>query len=443
MNTMNRNWHRKLLASVGLGLAFWAAGAAGFARAAQPAITARPASQTVLALDRTVLKVSATGAEPLGYQWRKDGLALQDDGRVRGTGSNTFSIAEVLPGDAGAYSVLVTNAEGFVISSNAVLTVAERLQIRRSGGSLGLGGEGFHLSAATFRGWPAVVLEASDDLRHWAPRLTNAAIDGLVEFADPAGGGGRQYYRVQLPNAITLTILDDNYRYAQGTVADWGFSCLIEGMEQTILFDAGGEAGIVFANAAKIGAQLAGVGHLVISHDHADHLAALAPILRTNQHATVWLPYSASAATKGIVQRAGAPLRQAKEAAEVCQNVHLTGELAGSAANEQALILETPEGLVVIVGCAHPGIVPMLERARQQRNREIFWVIGGFHLIDGDGYDLPRSTILSVIDQVRKLGVKKCSATHCTGALAIRLFQEAFGNDYEPAGTGRIKVLAR
>ncbi len=85
----------------------------------------------------------------------------------------------------------------------------------------------------------------------------------------------------------------------------------------------------------------------------------------------------------------------------------------------------------------------ILERAKQQRNREILWVIGGFHLIDGAGNDLPRSTILSVISQIRNLGVKKCSATHCTGALAIRLFQEAFGSDYESVGTGKIKALAR
>jgi 7,8-dihydropterin-6-yl-methyl-4-(beta-D-ribofuranosyl)aminobenzene 5'-phosphate synthase len=306
-----------------------------------------------------------------------------------------------------------------------------------------LGEDGFHLSAVTFRDLPTVILEASEDLQHWEPTVTNAAVDGLVHLVGPAGGGGRQFYRVQLPNAITLTVLDDNYRYAQGTVIDWGFSCLIEGTEKTILFDTGGTASIVFANASKIGAHLRAVDQVVISHDHDDHLAALAPILRTNKQATVWLPYSASAATKGIVQRSGAILRQAKDETEVCQNVYLTGELVGSAANEQALVLETSEGLVVIVGCSHPGIVPMLQRAKQQRNREILWVIGGFHLIDNQLNDLPQSTILSVIDQIKSLGVRKCSATHCTGGLAIRLFKEAFGDDYEPVGTGKNIIFSR
>ncbi len=136
-------------------------------------------------------------------------------------------------------------------------------------------------------------------------------------------------------------------------------------------------------------------------------------------------------------------MRQEKEAVVVCPNVYLSGEMVGRLGNEQALILETSQGLVVVVGCSHPGIVPILERVKQQRNREIFWVVGGFHLVDDNGNDLPQNQILSVVDGVRSLGVKKCSATHCTGGLAIRLFKEAFGDNYEPAGTGRVMVVSR
>lgn len=421
----------------------WTAYMSGTASAAQPVITAQPPSRTVLVMDRAMFNISSAGTEPLSYQWRKDGMSLKDDGRVSGTQSNVLSITEVLPADRGTYSVLVTNVDGFVISSNAVLTVAERFQIRRSAGSLWMGDEGFHLSAVTFQGWPSVILDASDDLRRWEPRLTNTAAEGLVEFTDPARTNGMQFYRVRLPNAITLTILDDNYRYAQGTLTDWGFSCLIEGTDKTILFDTGGTASTFFANAVKIGVNLAAVRHLIVSHDHADHLAALSPLLRMNQQTTVWLPYSASAATKGIVQRSGAQLRQEKDAVEVCQNVYLTGEMTASVGNEQALIVETPEGLIVVVGCSHPGIVSILERAKQQRNREIYLVVGGFHMIDSQGNDLPRNTILSVVNQVKSLGVKKCSATHCTGGLAISLFKEAFASDYEQAGTGRTMVFSR
>ncbi len=95
-------------------------------------------------------------------------------------------------------------------------------------------------------------------------------------------------------------------------------------------------------------------------------------------------------------------------------------------------------GTDCIAGCSHPGIVNVLQRAKQQRNKEIYWVLGGFHLIDSNANDLPVSQITPVVDAVKNLGVKKISATHCTGNLAISLFQAAFGNDYVPAGTGRV-----
>ena len=288
-----------------------------------------------------------------------------------------------------------------------------------------------------------LILEASEDLLHWQPLLTNTVADGLAEMVVPTGGRISQFYRVQLPDAVTLTILGDNYCYAQGTSADWGFSCLLEGTAKTVLFDTGGTASSLFANMAKLRMTLAAIDEVVISHDHWDHTAALDPILQTNHQVTVWLPYSASTATRALVERSGAILRQERAAVPVCQNVYLSGELVGTVANEQALILETPQGLVVIVGCSHPGIVSILERVKQQRNREIYWVIGGFHLIDNQANDLPRSEILPVIEGVKNLGVKKCSATHCTGGLAISLFKEAFGEDYEAVGTGRTLVFPR
>ena len=180
------------------------------AQAAQPVVRLQPLSQTVLVFDHAVLRVSAAGTAPLSYQWRRNGVPLVDDGRFGGTGTNLLSIAELLPADAGTYSVVVTNAEGSTVSSNALMTVAERVQIRRSAGSP----------------W-------------WA--------DGRIP----------QFYRVQLPDAITLTILGDNYCYAQGTSADWGFSCLLEGTEKTVLFDTGGTASSLFANMAKLRMTLA------------------------------------------------------------------------------------------------------------------------------------------------------------------------------------------
>ena len=62
----------------------------------------------------------------------------------------------------------------------------------------------------------------------------------------------------------------------------------------------------------------------------------------------------------------------------LCKNVYLTGEM-GFSIKEQSLILNTPEGLIVITGCAHPGIVEIVKKAKAMLNRDIYLAIGGFH----------------------------------------------------------------
>jgi hypothetical protein len=268
------------------------------AHAAAPTVPLRTRSQKLVVFDQLTWEVTATGTAPLSYQWRKDGVPLTDDGRINGTNSRMLIIAEALPGDAGVYNVVVSNAEGSVVSGDFLVTVAERLKIRRSAGSLRMTDEGFHLSAVTFRNWSPLILEGSDDLRHWDPLATSTAVDGLADMVVPTGAQPRKFYRVQLPDAIRLTILEDNFAYAPDTDFYWGFSCLIEGTEQTVLFDTGGQPSIFLANAAQLGVNLAAIDHVVISHDHWDHTAGLPDVLKLNPRATVWLPCSVSAATK-------------------------------------------------------------------------------------------------------------------------------------------------
>ena len=88
---------------------------------------------------------------------------------------------------------------------------------------------------------------------------------------------------------------------------------------------------------------------------------------------------------------------------------------------------------MIVTGCAHQGITNILVRAKEIMNKDIYLVLGGFHLLS-----MTEAQIREIIGEFQRQGVRKCGASHCTGDLAIRLFQETYGQDYEPMGPGRI-----
>jgi 7,8-dihydropterin-6-yl-methyl-4-(beta-D-ribofuranosyl)aminobenzene 5'-phosphate synthase len=96
----------------------------------------------------------------------------------------------------------------------------------------------------------------------------------------------------------------------------------------------------------------------------------------------------------------------------------------GKPLHEQALVIERPQGLVVLLGCAHPGIKIMLERIRAEFSSPVYMVIGGFHLKDSSADE-----INDVIRYMRLAGIKKLAPTHCTGAAAIELMRKEFKDD--------------
>jgi len=241
----------------------------------------------------------------------------------------------------------------------------------------------------------------------------------------PAGGGSAD-------QPLRFTILYDNYVHKEGTQADWGFSCLIEGTEKTILFDTGTKPEILMRNVEVLGVDLARVDQIVISHAHNDHTGGLAAVLEKNPKVTVFFPVSFPAEFKAGVERAKAAARPVDESVSICKDVFLTGEM-GSSIKEQSLVIDTPSGLIIVTGCSHQGIVNILEKAREIRDRPIRLVFGGFHL--GGKSDAEMKEILAAFERLK---VEKCGATHCTGDAQIAMFKKAFGDNYVPMGTGRV-----
>lgn len=231
---------------------------------------------------------------------------------------------------------------------------------------------------------------------------------------------------------LRFTILYDNYLHREGTRTDWGFSCLIEGPEKTILFDTGTDPRILMHNVDALNIDLKKVNLVVISHNHGDHTGGLPAVLERNPNVQVFFPASFPEAFGRRVESLGARAQTVDKPVEICKNIHLTGEM-GEAIKEQSLIIDSPRGLVVVTGCSHPGIVKILRRAKDVLDKPIALVFGGFHL--GNMKD---AEVGEIIAAFRDMQVEKCGATHCTGDGPIALFKKAFGENYVPMGTGRV-----
>lgn len=231
---------------------------------------------------------------------------------------------------------------------------------------------------------------------------------------------------------ITVTILYDNTVQRNDLKADWGYSCLIEGTEKTILFDAGTQTDIFYHNLETLHVDPQKVEIVAISHEHGDHTGSMPQLLKQNPNISVYYPVSFSKDFVTSVKKADAKAIPVDEPVEICKDVFSTGEV-GDEIKEQTLILRTAEGLVVVTGCSHPGIVEILEKVKTILDEEIYMVFGGFHLMRHS-----EEAVQNIIARFKELGVKKCGATHCTGESQIEMFREAYGDDFVPMGAGKV-----
>lgn len=233
---------------------------------------------------------------------------------------------------------------------------------------------------------------------------------------------------------IRITILYDNYTLTEGCATDWGFACIIKGMEKCILFDTGTNGNLLLENMDKLGVEAGDVELVAISHDHYDHTGGFSAFLGRNSNVTAYLPLTVSASLIQMAESRGVTVVLPDEPMQICDGVHLIRMRIGTL-DEQFMVLQTPKGLVVITGCAHPGIVPMLQKAKQLFRQEIYFVFGGFHLNSNTD-----SQVVSKIQQIQSIGVRKVGPSHCTGEVAIELFEQEFGDDFVPMGTGPVTI---
>lgn len=235
---------------------------------------------------------------------------------------------------------------------------------------------------------------------------------------------------------LRVTYLYDNTAAVSGTQADWGFACLVEAHGHTVLFDTGTKPEILRHNLATLKVDVSRAQALVFSHEHGDHTMGVGALpampglpVYIGEHFRLPSP-AAEALTRIGAKRIAVGTERS---AEVFPGITVTREFVAGGPHEEALVVDTPRGSVVIVGCAHPGIVTMLKGIAESARRPIHMVLGGFHLMQTPAQDVKR-----LIAEFKALGVEWAGPTHCTGDEAIRLFRDAYGDHFVAGGVGTV-----
>jgi 7,8-dihydropterin-6-yl-methyl-4-(beta-D-ribofuranosyl)aminobenzene 5'-phosphate synthase len=213
---------------------------------------------------------------------------------------------------------------------------------------------------------------------------------------------------------MKLTIVYDNevLKKDLGLKSDWGFACLIQTNDDTILFDTGAKGKILLDNMKKLNLEPKDINKIVISHEHWDHNGGLESILSFVDGVEI---YSLAKKPRGRKTK----LITVKEQMMISDGIYSTGRLTGSPVDEQSLILKDQKGWYVLVGCSHPGVENILQRARHIGI--IVGIVGGFH-----GFN--NFSVLNDLDFI-------CPC-HCTKYK--KEIKNKFSDNYSNCGVGKI-----
>jgi 7,8-dihydropterin-6-yl-methyl-4-(beta-D-ribofuranosyl)aminobenzene 5'-phosphate synthase len=197
-----------------------------------------------------------------------------------------------------------------------------------------------------------------------------------------------------------------------------------------VLFDTGENGEWLLENMGELAIDINKIKSIVISHDHWDHTGGLWDFLEQKPDVKVYGCPGFSEEFKQKVRISGAQLVENSNPSLINANLSVSGEIAfmykNAPMSEQALIAHSPEGLSIITGCAHPGIITMIRKIMEQNpGRKINLVAGGFHLKD-TGSD----AIREIAKEFRTFGVDKAAPTHCSGDEAQKIFREIYGDRF-------------
>lgn len=226
-----------------------------------------------------------------------------------------------------------------------------------------------------------------------------------------------------------IKIIYDNCKVCPELQEDWGFSALIEMEDRKILFDTGNDPKIFFSNLEKMNIRLEEITDVVFSHKHKDHIAGCKEILeKLPENSRVYLP-------KGFplrkIPKENLQIKIVTDFLEIDKDLSSISLKGGFFWQEQSLIVQTEKGLVIVTGCAHPGIINIIEAAMKGLNKPVYLLLGGFHL-----FRKSCRFVDEIVHKVKSLQVENVAPCHCSGQHAILQFQKAYGNNFYMVGVG-------
>jgi len=223
---------------------------------------------------------------------------------------------------------------------------------------------------------------------------------------------------------VRIYVLVDNYPGEKCKTA-WGIGMLVVTSDIKILFDAGPSPETLKYNAEVLDVNVSDLDFIVISHEHGDHVRGLEYIARVCKKATVYVPEGMSGGVKSWIKSLGFNLVEVKNTMVIAKGIAIVGQLYGPP-YEQALAINVRDrGLILLVGCSHPGVENIAYKAYEDLKVEPYMVIGGFHMGYCSRYEA-RETIRDLVD----LGAKRIAPIHCSGSTIRSVLEEEYPEYY-------------